>query len=181
MSSINYNLSLIKGIGFDIDGVLSPSSTILGANGLPVRMVNLKDEQAIQMAIKAGIEIIIISGARPSGIEERLRSLGIPTIKMHCLNKEHALREWMKANKFSSSEVAYCGDDIADLGPMAIAGLRVSPLDGCNDIKILANYISPLVGGGGVARDLLEQILRAQEKWPRLPEIKTINPLNNDV
>lgn len=71
----------------------------------------------------------------------------------------------MSEHGFNAAEVAYVGDDVPDFEPMRMVGLRVAPEDAAWDIKQIANYISPVNGGYGVARDLLEQILRAQGLW----------------
>lgn len=166
MSRIPYDLTMIKGVAFDIDGVLSPATVPLGSNGLPNRMVNLKDGYALQLAVEKGIKIAIISGARESGIGKRFSGLGIKDVMMHIADKRAALAEWMEREEIESGQLAYCGDDVPDLAAMKLAALRVAPLDACADIKMAANYISPVAGGYGVARDLLEQLLRVRHQWP---------------
>lgn len=166
MSRINYDLRKIKGIAFDVDGVLSPTTVPLGTNGLPNRMVNLKDGYALQLAAKSGIELAIISGARASGIEERFKGLGFNTVVMSAADKVAVLHDWMERYSLHPDEVAYAGDDVPDYGPMTAVGLAVAPADACPDIKAVAVYISPFEGGYGVGRDLVEQVLRAQDKWP---------------
>lgn len=166
MSRIAYDLTKIKGIAFDIDGVLSPTVVPLGTNGLPNRMVNLKDGYAIQLAVKKGIQIAIISGARESGIEERFRGLGVQFVAMNVADKVATLNQWMDSCGLTREEVAYAGDDIPDFGPMQIAALSIAPADACSDIRSVAKYISPFDGGYGVGRDIIEQLLKAQDKWP---------------
>ncbi len=166
MSKINYDLSRIKALAFDIDGVLSPTTVPLGQNGLPNRMVNLKDGFAIVEGLRKGLKFVIISGARESGIGDRYRSLGIADVMMSVADKRAALQEWMTVHKIQPEEIAYAGDDVPDYEAMKVAGLRVAPRDACRDIKSVANYISPYDGGQGVARDIIEQIMRAQNLWP---------------
>ena len=62
MSGINYDLSKIRGIAFDVDGVLSCSTIPLYPTGEPMRMVNIKDGYALQLAVKHGYHIAIITG-----------------------------------------------------------------------------------------------------------------------
>ena len=80
MSKVNYDLTQIKAIAFDVDGVLSPSTIPLGPDGIPTRMVNIKDGFAIQLAVKRGYKIAIITGADSSAIVTRYRALGIKDI-----------------------------------------------------------------------------------------------------
>lgn len=165
MSKINYDLSSIRGIAFDVDGVLSPSTIPMGADGVPQRMVNIKDGYALQLAVKCGLKIAIITGADTESLRVRYGALGIKDIYLKASHKLPILKEWMESNELNSEEVAYCGDDIPDLPAMHAVGLAVAPCDADVEIKAAANYITVASGGYGVARELLEQILRARGEW----------------
>lgn len=165
MSKIDYNLEHIRAVVFDVDGVLSPSTIPLGTDGMPCRMVNIKDGYAIQLACKHGIRIAIITGADSEAIVKRFTALGIKDIYTKVAHKLPLLDEWIKANGLSSDEVAFVGDDIPDYQCMKHVGLPVAPADAAIDIRQIARYISPVTGGHGVARDLLEEIMRAQGLW----------------
>lgn len=166
MSKIPYDLSRIKGVVFDIDGVLSPCVVPLGADGNPCRMANIKDGYALQLAVRKGLRMAIISGAAGAGLTERFYNLGITDVYLKAGMKKQLFMEWMEHNGLTVEEVAYVGDDIPDRECMEMAGLAVAPADAAPDILAIAGYISPCKGGFGVARDLLEEILRSQEKWP---------------
>lgn len=165
MSAIDYDLRKIKGVAFDVDGVLSPSTIPMSAEGEPLRMVNIKDGYALQLAVKCGLRIAIITGAVSHGVEVRYGGLGIKDVFIGASRKLDIFRRWMEENGLSQEEVAFVGDDVPDYEPMMHAGLSVAPADACSDIKEIARYISPKEGGYGVARDLLEQVLRAQGHW----------------
>lgn len=165
MSKIAYDLRLVRGFAFDIDGVLSPTCIPLGADGLPQRMVNIKDGYALQLAIKLGYHVAIISGAYSPAIEARYAGLGIADIYMKAGVKIDVLRQWMELRGLTPEQVAYAGDDIPDYECMLAAGLAVAPRDAAPDIKAAARYITPCDGGQGVARDIIEQTMRAQGCW----------------
>jgi 3-deoxy-D-manno-octulosonate 8-phosphate phosphatase (KDO 8-P phosphatase) len=165
MSSINYDLKLIKGIAFDVDGVLSPSTIPLSASGEPLRMVSIKDGYAMQLAVKHGLRIAILSGASSNAVEVRFKALGVQDIYMGSAVKLPIFQEWMKKYGFAREQVAFVGDDIPDLHVLAAAGLSIAPADAAAEIKDVVKYISPRNGGYGVARDLLEQVMKAQGLW----------------
>lgn len=165
MSKIAYDLSRIKAVAFDVDGVLSTSTIPLGDNGVPRRTVNIKDGYAIQLAVKRGIRIAIITGAVSPGITERFEGLGVTDIFCGAGMKLPVFTGWMEKNGLEPEEVAFVGDDIPDYECMLHAGLSVAPADAATDILRIAKYISPVAGGLGVARDLLEELLRAHGKW----------------
>lgn len=165
MSGINYDLRKIRAVAFDVDGVLSPSTMPMSAEGEPMRMVNVKDGYALQLAVKCGLRIAIITGAVSRAVDVRFRALGIEDVYVGASKKIDVLERWMRENSLLPEEVAYAGDDIPDYQPMMHVGLKVAPADAAVDIRRIADYISPVDGGYGVGRDLLEQILRAQGHW----------------
>lgn len=165
MSSIDYDLRRIRGVVFDIDGVLSPSTIPLAPSGEPMRMVNIKDGYAIQLAVKHGLHIAILSGAKTQAIDARFRGLGVTDVFLGAAVKLPVLQQWMRDRGLSPEEVAYAGDDIPDLHVIGHVGLGVAPADAAPEVKQAARYISPCAGGYGVGRDLLEQIMKAQGLW----------------
>lgn len=162
---INYDLTSVKAIIFDVDGVLSLSTIQMSPAGLPVRTVNIKDGYAIQLAIKMGMKIAIISGGTDPSIEERYRKLGMTDIFMSCSTKIQVLHKYLADNHLSADEVIYVGDDIPDYEIMKVVGCPCCPADACSDIKEISTYVSPYEGGKGCARDIIEQILRAKGLW----------------
>ncbi|MCM1331661.1 MAG: HAD hydrolase family protein [Bacteroides sp.] len=165
MSKVNYDLTQIKAIAFDVDGVLSPSTIPLGNDGIPARMVNIKDGFALQLAVKRGYKIAIITGADSSAIITRYRALGINDIFTKCGKKLDVFKQWIVDNGIQQEHVAFVGDDLPDYESMEYAGLSVAPADAADEIKEIATYISPVNGGYGVARDILEEIMKAQDNW----------------
>ena len=166
MSKIDYDLRKIRGVVFDVDGVLSPTVVPLGDDGVPRRMANVRDGYAIKLAVKKGLEIAIISGGEGDGLAERFRILGVKDVYLKAGMKKELLEEWMNRHGLKADQVAYVGDDVPDRDCMESVGLSVSPADGAADVMMIARYISPCRGGYGVARDLIEEILKAQPLWP---------------
>lgn len=165
MSSINYDLTKIKAFIFDVDGVLSPSVIPMNNEGEPVRMLNVKDRYAIGKAIKEGFHVGVITGAKTFAVRSYYEQLGVKFLYMQSNKKYLDLVDFMAKTKVELAEIAYSGDDIPDLEVMAKVGLSISPADAAYEIRNVAKYISHLDGGEGVARDIIEQVLKAQEKW----------------
>lgn len=165
MSAIDYDLKTIRGVALDVDGVLSTSTIPLSPEGEPLRMVSTKDGYALQLAVKKGLKIAIITGGNTQSVRVRFESLGIKDIHLSAANKLPVLKEWMQANELLPDEVAYMGDDIPDLQCMRHVGLPCAPHDAVWEVKATAQYISRFSGGYGCVRDLLEQILKAKGQW----------------
>ncbi len=162
---INYDLRRIRAVIFDVDGVLSAATTPMHPCGEAMRTVNTKDGYAMQLAVRQGIAIAIISGATTESIRARHERLGIRDIYLGSSRKILSYEDFLARHGLDDSEVIYMGDDIPDLEAMRRAGCPCCPSDACPDIKEASVYISDRAGGHGCARDVLEQVLRAQGKW----------------
>ena len=162
---INYDLKKIKAIIFDIDGVLSAETIVLSADGEPLRTVNIKDGYAIQLAMKLGLRIVILTGGRTRSVRVRYEGLGVEDIYMGCAVKIETYEAFLSKYGLTDEEVMYMGDDIPDLEIMRRVGCPVCPKDACPEIKEASLYVSGKAGGYGCGRDVIEQTLRAQGKW----------------
>ncbi len=162
---INYDLNKIRAVIFDIDGVLSSETITMSEDGTPLRTVNIKDGYAIQLAMKLGLRIAIMTGAKVTSIRKRYEGLGVEDIFIGCSIKIKTYEEFLKKYFLSDDEIMYMGDDIPDLEIMRRVGCPVCPKDACPEIKEASIYVSDRIGGHGCGRDVIEQILRAQGKW----------------
>lgn len=165
MSGMPYDLNKIKAFAFDVDGVLSPSTIPMHISGEPLRMVNIKDGYAIQLAVKMGFPIAIITGGNTEAVRKRFEGLGVKDIFLGASAKLPIYESWLKKYQLCDEEVLYMGDDIPDIEIMRRVGLAVAPRDAAVDILEIAHYISTFDGGMGCAREIIEQVLRAQNKW----------------
>jgi len=165
MSGIDYDLTKIKAFVFDVDGVLSPSTIPIGNDGVPIRMANIKDGYALQLAVKLGYKIAIITGGNTESVRERYNALGIEDVYLGADRKFQVLTEWMARKGLTPEEVSYMGDDIPDIPALRHVGLPTAPYDAATEVRQTASYVSKFTGGYGCARDLIEQTLKANDKW----------------
>ncbi len=162
---INYDLQKIRAIVFDLDGVLSKSTISLGMDGTPLRTVNIKDGYAIQLAVKMGLNIAIISGCRIDAVRKRYEGLGMTDVYLGAAVKIKVYEEFLAKHDLKEDEVMFMGDDIPDLEVMRRVGCPVCPKDACDEVKEASIYVSDYEGGCGCGRDVIEQTLKAQGKW----------------
>ena len=161
-------LALLKNIKlfvFDVDGVLTDGSLILLENGEMARQMNIKDGYALQLAIKHGYNILIISGGNSSAVKIRLQKLGIQHIFLGVIDKKNLLLSFVSEHRLKKEEILYMGDDVPDLLPMKEAGVACAPADAVPEIKSIAHYISPAFGGKGCVRDVIEKVLKLNGHW----------------
>lgn len=150
---------------FDIDGVLTNGHVLVTETGEQLRQFNIKDGYALQLAVKRGYKVIVISGAKSSGVEKRLTGLGIQDVFLGISDKIAVYHQLIKEEKLKADDFVYVGDDIPDLPIMKLAPLAVCPADAVEEIKAVSHYISPKDGGAGVARDIIEKVLKIQHNW----------------
>lgn len=173
MTFFKEKLKNIKGFIFDVDGVLSMDTSPLDENGDPVRTANIKDGFAIRYAILKGYKVAIITGANTPRVQLRYHKLGVEHIYLNSFNKMECLEEILQKTGLKKSEYLYMGDDLVDLPIMKQIGVPTCPSDAVPEIKAVSLYISNHEGGRGCVRDVIEQVLRSQEKWAE-QEVKTI-------
>lgn len=162
---INYDLQKIRAIIFDLDGVLSKSTISLGVDGTPLRTVNIKDGYAIQLAIKMGLNVAILSGCTIDAVRKRYEGLGMKDIYLGAAVKIKIYEEFLAKHQLKEEEAMFMGDDIPDLEIMRRVGCPVCPKDACSEVKAISVYVSDVEGGCGCGRDVIEQTLKAQGKW----------------
>ena len=162
---IHYDLQKIRAIVFDLDGVLSCSTIALDLEGTPLRTVNIKDGYAIQLAMKMGLRIAIISGCKIEAVRTRYEGLGMEDIYLGAAVKIKTYEEFKSKYGLEDDEVMFMGDDIPDLEVMHRVGCPVCPKDACHEVCEVSIYRSDYDGGKGCGRDVIEQTLKAQGKW----------------
>lgn len=150
---------------FDVDGVLTDGSVILLPDGSQIRKMSTRDGYALQLAVKKGFNIIIISGGKNEQVRTRLAGLGIKMIYLGVSDKVDKLEDIIIENDLKREEIVYMGDDMPDYEIMQEVGLATCPKDACSDIREISDYISPYNGGEGCARDIIEQTMKVQGKW----------------
>ncbi|MBO73134.1 MAG: 3-deoxy-D-manno-octulosonate 8-phosphate phosphatase [Flavobacteriales bacterium] len=159
------NLTHITTFILDIDGVLTDGTVILEPSGEQTRIMNIKDGFALQLAVKRGFRIAIISGGKNEVVRKRFTGLGIHDVYMGASDKWEAFDELKLTYNLKHEEIAYMGDDVPDYEIMSEIGLPACPNDAAAEIKQISQYISPKDGGKGCVRDLIEKVMRAQDKW----------------
>lgn len=165
MKIFKENLKNIRAFAFDVDGVLSANNVPLHPNGEPMRVMNIKDGYALQYAVKKGYPVAIITGAKTEAVRIRFEGLGITDIYLASSYKMKDFEDFATKYGLSFSDILYMGDDIPDYHVMKACGFPCCPNDAVSEIREISCYISPKEGGMGCGRDVIEQVLKAQDKW----------------
>ena len=162
---IDYDFSKIKALVFDVDGVLSANTIPMDAEGQPLRTLNVKDGYAIQLAVKRGLTVAIISGGRSEIVEKRYAYLGVNHIYMGAHYKTEQLEDFSQKSGIAYDEMLYMGDDVPDYEVMQLVGCPVCPADAAPEIKAISRYVTHSEGGYGAAREIIRMVLIARGEW----------------
>lgn len=165
IDNILSRLAHIRLVALDVDGVLTDGKLFILPEGQAFRGFNIKDGYAIQLAVRMGLEIAIVSGSGDDAVFSRFSKLGVRHIFLGVKDKKSTLNTLLDSIGVSKSEVLFMGDDLPDLAVIQSVGLAACPADAATEIKKIAHYVSPLNGGNGCVRDVLEKILKLQDKW----------------
>jgi 3-deoxy-D-manno-octulosonate 8-phosphate phosphatase (KDO 8-P phosphatase) len=164
---MNYKTKLagIKALAFDVDGVFTDGTVQILPGQEPVRTFHSKDGYAIQVAARQGLQLAIITGGKSEAVKERLKALGVQDVWLGARHKIEAYEEWLAMYDLKDEEVLYMGDDLPDTEVLQRAGLSCCPQDSAPEIRAIVDYVSPIYGGKGCVREIIEQVLRAQGRW----------------
>ena len=155
----------IKTFVFDVDGVLTDGTLLVLEDGQMARRMNIRDGYALQLAVKKGYDVLVISGGNSAAVEDRLRKLGVADVFMKVEDKKDILLRYVSEKELKWEELIFMGDDIPDYAVMQMVGLSCCPADAATEIKQISKYISPLSGGAGCARDVIEKVLKLNGHW----------------
>ena len=174
--SISYKeiLPQINTFIFDVDGVFTDGSVHILDNGKLARTMNAKDGYAVICAVEAGYKVCVISGGDDENVRTRFERLGVTDIYLGTLHKTIQFNELLSKYNLKSENVLYMGDDLPDFPVMELVGLPCCPKDAVPEIHNISKYISHKNGGKGCVRDVIEQVMKVQDKWNKtIPILKT--------
>jgi 3-deoxy-D-manno-octulosonate 8-phosphate phosphatase (KDO 8-P phosphatase) len=165
MQNFKEKLNNITTLIFDIDGVFTDNKVLVMENGEVVRNVHSKDGYAVQLAVKRGYRLVIISGGNNISVKNLLEKAGIQHVFIHQHDKLQCYKDFIYENSLKDEEILYMGDDLPDYEVMSRVGIATCPNDSAPEIKSISIYISPKNGGEGCVRDIIEQVMRVQGTW----------------
>jgi 3-deoxy-D-manno-octulosonate 8-phosphate phosphatase (KDO 8-P phosphatase) len=150
---------------FDVDGVLTNNLVLVTEAGELLRQMNVKDGYAIKRAIDTGYLVAIITGGRSAGVTLRLQALGVHEVHAGVGHKLEVYEDIVRRLDLDEGAILYMGDDVPDYEVMRRVGFATCPADACPEIIQLSQYVSPLPGGQGCVRDVIEKVMKIQGKW----------------
>jgi 3-deoxy-D-manno-octulosonate 8-phosphate phosphatase (KDO 8-P phosphatase) len=164
-NDIDKRAARVRLVLFDVDGVLTDGRVVLHGNGTESKQFHIRDGIVMVWAQRAGLKIGLLSARMSMTTTERAAQLGITLVHQGVPSKIDAYDQIVSDIGMNDDEVAYMGDDLVDIPVLSRAGLAAAPADAVPEVRERVHWIAPSAGGAGAARELLELILRAQNRW----------------
>ncbi|MBD0276853.1 MAG: HAD-IIIA family hydrolase [Bacteroidota bacterium] len=158
---------------FDVDGVLTDGRVLLLENGLQARQMHVKDGLALQIALKNGYRVLIISGGYSAPVVQRMHYLGVQEVYLAIKNKFSFLENYLNEHKIDWQQVLFVGDDLPDIPVLQKAGMSCCPADAVPEVKKICTYISTINGGYGCVREVIEKVLKLNDHWHHIEEVSS--------
>ena len=158
--------SRIRLLVLDVDGVLTDGGLVYTASGEETKRFHVHDGLALVAALKAGLQIAVLSGRASAAVTRRMAELGVAEVHQGVADKVAALDALRARLGLAPREVAMMGDDLPDLAAMARAGLALAPANAVAEVKRAAHWVARRRGGEGAVREAVEMLLKARRSWP---------------
>jgi len=153
---------------FDVDGVLTDGSVIIGPEGHEAKSFSIRDGAALVWAQRTGLEVGLLSGRPSVATTRRAAELGIQLVVQDAADKRDALARIIEARGLAEADVAFMGDDLLDLPVLTRVGLAAAPADAAEEVRSRVHWVSRQAGGRGAVRELIELVLQARQEWNAL-------------
>ena len=157
----------IQLIGMDVDGVLTNGGIIVPDGGGEIKIWNVKDGMGFHLARVCGQRLLFawITGRKSRQVTQRAREMRITHVHQNCARKAEALEKILRIEGIRPEQAAYIGDDLNDLPVLRMVGLSACPADAPAEVRGGVHYVAPHDGGAGVARDVIELVLKSRGLW----------------
>lgn len=163
--SYKSRLAQIKAFVFDVDGVFTDGSVYLLPEGHMSRVMNVLDGYAVVKAVKNKYPIGVITGGDDAMVKHRINYLGVTDYYPKSADKSTDFEDFKRKYNLKDEEILTMGDDLPDLPILRASGISACPANAVPEVKEIADYISPVHGGKGAVRDVIEQVMKVQGVW----------------
>lgn len=155
----------IKYLVIDVDGTMTDGGVYYDEHGNELKKFCTKDGAGFFAARRVGMQLIVLTGRECAATTRRMTEMKVDHLVQNCRDKVTYLRQFMEDHKIRKEEIGYLGDDLNDIPPMELCGFAGCPADACIEVKERADYVSPIKGGYGAMRDIIEYLLRERGEW----------------
>jgi len=165
---LDQRMQQIQLILSDVDGVLTDGSITYDNQGIETKSFHVRDGMGIKLWQRSGHKFGIITARSSHIVKLRMAELGVETVRQGSQDKLPVGLQLIRDMDLEPEQVCYVGDDLSDMPLLAQVGLAASVADGVPEVRDLAHLTTKLAGGQGAIRELVEMILKCQNRWDEL-------------
>ncbi|MGL5828242.1 MAG: cytidylyltransferase domain-containing protein, partial [Angustibacter sp.] len=145
----------------DFDGIHTDDTATINEDGVETVRVSRADGMGVARVRRAGVQFLVLSSETNPVVSARASKLSSPVLQ-GVNDKASALLDWMTINELDPSRVAYLGNDVNDLGALAVVGWPITVPEACPAVRAMARVVLDRSGGNGAVRDLCDRVLAAK-------------------
>lgn len=161
----------IRALWSDVDGVLTDGGITYDNQGIETKTFHVRDGLGIKLWQQAGHQFGIITARSSHIVKLRMNELGVDAVRQAAKNKLQVAQSLAAETNISLDEVCYIGDDLSDLALLMQVGLAATVADGVQEVKDACHLVTKQAGGQGAIRELVETILKSQQRWPEILQL----------
>jgi len=146
----------IRLLALDVDGVLTDDTLFFGPDGLELKRFNISDGLMIVLAMRAGLEVAIVSGRYSAATDTRMKDLGVTHVLQGMKDKVKQITPLLERLKIDPGEVAFVGNEILDISLAREVGLSIGVADSSPKLIEIVDYVTETPGGAGAVREVID-------------------------
>ncbi|NRQ34654.1 NTP transferase domain-containing protein [Nonomuraea sp. NN258] len=158
----------------DFDGVHTDDRAYVDSDGREMVLVSRSDGMGVSLLRRAGVKVLVMSTEHNPVVAARARKLGVPVLQ-GLAEKRTVLRDWLTIEGLDPARVAYVGNDVNDLGPMAEVGWPIATPDAHPRVRAAARVVLTKAGGSGAVRELCDRVIASRPE-PAVTETVKARP-----
>lgn len=162
---IQQRAAKIKLLILDVDGILTDGRIIYDSRGRDLKLFDVRDGLGVYLLRRMGIKTILITAKASKAIKPRARDMRVDKVYGSIVPKTKVYEKILNDYNLDDDQVCFMGDDLVDIGILKRVGLPITVPGACEEVKELCAYITEKRGGRGAVREVVELILKSQDKW----------------
>ncbi len=167
-SKVCEKIKNIRMLVFDVDGVLTNGDLVYGHGNSEFKQFSAQDGMGFSLARKAGMKMALITARNSEIVERRAKELKLDAWFQGNKDKGLALDQILLDFDLAPEHICFMGDDLLDLVLLRRVGFAAAPANARPEVMDVVDYVTEASGGHGAARELIEVVLKVQEKWDQL-------------
>jgi 3-deoxy-D-manno-octulosonate 8-phosphate phosphatase (KDO 8-P phosphatase) len=162
---VNSRAASVRLLCLDVDGVLTEGAVVLDAEGRETKAFSVRDGLGLVLWQRLGGQVAVLTGRSSAAVDRRMQELGVRHVRQGCTDKSRDLRAVADECGVPVEQVAFVGDDLPDLPAFRVCGYPVAVQDAAPEVRAAAAFVTAAPGGKGAVREVVEHLLRAQDRW----------------